>query len=134
MALTETEKTVEKRFPYKPAQFKPGNSGRPKGCRNKLGEAFVADLHEHWQKNGVAALDNCLEESAAAYCRVVAMVIPKELTIKTDNFDGITDEQLAIILAAARSALGVIDVSGEDITDAAGGKQVKTIQALPEAK
>ena len=40
----------------KPAQdekgrFVPGNNGgagRPKGSRNLLGEAFIADLYEHW--------------------------------------------------------------------------------------
>ncbi|HAH11511.1 MAG TPA: hypothetical protein DCL48_15565, partial [Alphaproteobacteria bacterium] len=25
-------------------QFKPGNPGRPKGARNKLGEAFLSDM------------------------------------------------------------------------------------------
>ena len=36
-------------------QFKRGNPGRPKGSRNKLGEAFIADLYAHWQENGVPA-------------------------------------------------------------------------------
>ena len=40
------KKTGYKSPPVK-HQFKPGHSGpgRPKGCRNKLGEAFIEDLH-----------------------------------------------------------------------------------------
>ena len=31
--------------------------GRPRGSRNKLGEAFVAVLFQHWKENGIEVLD-----------------------------------------------------------------------------
>ncbi len=47
----------------KPAQdakgrFLSGNSGggRPKGSRNQLGEAFIADLYADWQANGAETI------------------------------------------------------------------------------
>lgn len=134
MSLAETEKTVENRWPYKPAQFQPGNAGRPKGSKNKLGEAFVAALHEDFQEHGVKVIEAVRIEKPDVYLKVIAQIIPKEFTIKTDAFDGITDEQLAAIVAAARASLGIIDSSGEDITDAAGGKPSEVLQPLPKAK
>lgn len=135
MALTDANSNAGKKqwgVPFKPGQVA-NPAGRPKGSRNKLGEAFVADLQAHWKQHGMAALDACLEESAAAYCRVVAQVIPKEVTVRTDQFGDITDEQLAIILAAARSALGIIEGSGEDITDKVEREQAQDVQAVQEA-
>jgi len=110
----DTEKTVEQRFPYKPTQFKPGNPGRPKGSRNKLGEDFIAALADHWAENGKQALDGCLAESPAAYCRVIAAIVPKELTIKTDAFDGLSDDEIAALVAIARTAIGAVTGSGEE--------------------
>ncbi len=40
-------------------RFLPGNNGgtgRPKGSRNKLGEAFIDDLYQDWQANGAETI------------------------------------------------------------------------------
>ena len=47
---------VGKGVPPKEHQFKPGNKGRPKGARNKLGEAFLNDFLEDWEENGAEAI------------------------------------------------------------------------------
>ena len=90
-------------------QFPPGVSGnpggKPKGSRNALGETFIADLYAHWQENGKDALDGCLAESPAAYCRVIAAIVPKELHIKNDAFDGLNDDEIAALVSIARTAL-----------------------------
>lgn len=134
MSLTLPEKTGAKREPPVEFRFQPGNAGRPKGSKNKLGEAFVAALHEDFQEHGVKVIETVRVEKPDVYLKVIAQIIPKEFTIKTDAFDGISDEQLTAILAAARSALGIIEGSGEDVTDAASGKPAEAVQALPKAK
>jgi hypothetical protein len=97
---------------YKPGQS--GNpAGRPKGSRNKLGEAFITALHDDFQEHGVAVIAKVRDERPHEYLKVVASLLPKQVEIKETAFDGIPDEQLAAIVAAARDALGVRDGGGE---------------------
>jgi hypothetical protein len=50
------------------------------------------------------------EKRPDAYLKVVASLLPKQLDIEDDAFDGLTDEQLAALIAYSRAALGI----GED--------------------
>ena len=88
-------------------RFLPGNSGnggRVKGARNKLGEAFVMDLYEHWKANGTTAIQACMVESPSAYCRVVASLLPKEVNLNVNPLDEVSDDDIAVGLAAIRAA------------------------------
>lgn len=89
--------------------FQPGNPGRPKGSRNKLGEHFIAALHDDFQAHGVKAIEAVRTEKPHEYLKVIASILPKQLEIKDSAFDGISDEQLSAIVAAAAAALGVAE-------------------------
>ncbi len=69
-----------------------GIGGRPKGSRNKLGEAFLADLCAEWSKSGPDALKRLASEDPASFVRVVAQVLPKEIdaTLNVD-FEAIAE-------------------------------------------
>ena len=103
-------------------QFKPGQSGNPKGrakgSRNALGEAFISAMHDDFVQHGPQVIETVRVEKPDQYLKVVASILPKELNIKTDAFDGVSDEQLAALVHAARSALGIAEVGGEDATAA----------------
>jgi hypothetical protein len=58
-----------------------GGPGRPPGSRNKLGEAFVADVYAKWQKHGGAALERMIEQDPGGFVRVVAQVLPDKLEV-----------------------------------------------------
>lgn len=64
--------------------FKPGQSGnpagRPKGARSRLGEAFIDALLDDWNKNGVQAIIDMRDEKPADYVKVIASILPKELS------------------------------------------------------
>jgi len=64
--------------------WKPGESGNPagrsKGSRNKLKEAFLKDLCEAWEKHGAAAIEEIAKNEPAAFVRVVASLLPREVT------------------------------------------------------
>jgi hypothetical protein len=58
-----------------------GNGGRKPGARNKLGEAFLEDLRDSWNESGAVALRRCADEDPAAYCRIVASLLPRDLNL-----------------------------------------------------
>jgi hypothetical protein len=97
--------------PWAPGQS--GNpAGRPKGSRNKLGEDFIRALQEDFQEHGKQAIVEVRTERPHEYLKVVASILPKQVEIKEGNFDGFSEEQLAALVYAARSALDIVEGSG----------------------
>ncbi|MGN6772634.1 MAG: hypothetical protein ACTHJQ_22710 [Rhizobiaceae bacterium] len=86
-------------------QFKPGNPGRPKGSRNKLGEAFLEDMLADWEANGPAAIREVRETKPDAYLKVVASILPKDLNVNINQMDHMTDEQLVERIRSLDSAI-----------------------------
>jgi len=80
----------------KTGRFLTGNigGGRPKGSRNKLGEAFLEDMLADWEANGPAAIREVRETKPDAYLKVVASILPKDLNVNINQTDHMTDEQL----------------------------------------
>jgi hypothetical protein len=88
-------------------RFLSGNSGggRPKGSRNKLGEAFIEALHDDFNEHGVKAIQDMRTDDPGGYVRVVAGLLPKELKIETVS--DLTDEQLD---ARIRQLAGALEI------------------------
>src|SRR5262245_45976397 len=92
--MTETTKALQR-----PAHlWGPGQSGnpagRPKGSRNKLSEDFVAALYQDFQEHGSAAIAACRAEKPDVYVRIIAGILPKDVNLKVQSLDELTDEQL----------------------------------------
>ena len=88
--------------------WKPGQSGnpagRPVGSRNKLSDKFCADLLEHWQEHGVEAMDAALKKDPAAYLRVVASMMPKDVKFTADTSEVFLDVLREMTAARKRRA------------------------------
>lgn len=100
-------------------QFKPGHPGgpgRPKGSRNKLTEAFIADVFEKWERSGGASLDVI---EPVDLVRVVASLVPKQ-TEQTDTtpFGELTDDESAAV-GELLAALRATEVDARPVGEAA---------------
>jgi hypothetical protein len=87
--------------------WKPGQSGNPagrkKGFRNRLGEAFLQDMLSAWEANGKAAIDRVIEERPHEFIKAVAGILPKDVNIRTEAVQELSDDELAAALAALRA-------------------------------
>lgn len=74
----------------------PVSPGRPKGARNKLGEAFIQALHDSFNEHGVETIETVRTEKPDQYLKVIAALIPTEHRVTiTDQFSEMTDDELA---------------------------------------
>lgn len=108
----QADKTAEFGGRDEKGRFGPGNPGKPKGSRHKLGEAFVQALHDDFAKHGVGAIEKVRAEKPDAYVKVIASLLPKEFKIETTA--DLTDEQLdaRIRQLAAALEIGIAGASG----------------------
>lgn len=115
-----SDKTPPKQLtPWEPGQS--GNpAGRPKGSRNKLGEAFISALHDDFVAHGVETIARVREEKPAEYVKVCASLLPKEISLSTH--DELSDEQLQERIRQLAAALGpIFDAAGDDAAHADRG-------------
>jgi len=92
----------------KTGRFVSGNigGGRPKGSRNKLGEAFVSDLLSDWEENGPAAIAVVRAERPQDYLKVVASILPKDVNVNVRPLEEMTNDQLRQQIGQLAKELG----------------------------
>jgi hypothetical protein len=88
-----------------------------------LSEEFVAVLYNDFQDHGSAAIAACRAEKPDVYLRVIAGLLPRDVSIKVQQLDDLTDDQLmrklATLTEMARPLLAklpVIDATGLEVS------------------
>ena len=123
MPAAETDTKTKPEKDAKTGRFQTGNiggPGRPKGSRNKLGEAFIQDLYENWIENGVETIEAVRVEKPDQYLKVVASILPQKMEIKTVEGD-LSDEQLAALITAVDAAMAIRSIAEDAGSGRPGG-------------
>ncbi len=86
-----------------PAGTSGNPAGRPKGARNRLGEAFLDDLRALWETDGEACLREALREKPMEFAKMVAGLLPKELLVGSAPEEDMSDAELADTIESLRA-------------------------------
>lgn len=107
----------------------PVSPGRPKGARNKLGEAFIQALHDDFNEHGIAAVQQVRIEKPDQYLKVIASLLPKEFTLNVNDAENMTDDELIERIRQLDAAIHPFLVGGAG--NAGEGRAIETGAAKP---
>ena len=72
----------------------PVPTGRPKGARNRLTQRFFNDMLQDWEAHGAQAIADFRAERPHEYVKLVAGLLPRQLNVKVNELDELSDEQI----------------------------------------
>jgi hypothetical protein len=105
--------------------------GRVPGVRNKVGQAFLEALSKDFDEHGEAAIKIMRVEQPAAYCKMLASILPQEFEITETKLQSIPDAELDILLSYARRRITDYLGSGEGAE--ANGREVELLPPVSQA-
>jgi len=91
-------------------KFAPGYSGNPGGSleatRRSFNKDFLLALAADFKKHGAAAIEKVRKQQPAAYMKICALLVPREMQIEhSGGVKAMTDEQLEHALEAVESLM-----------------------------
>lgn len=109
--------------------FQPGQSGNPKGrekgSRNKLGEAFIEALHSDFTQHGVAVIAAVRKEKPDQYLKVIASILPKDVNLTVNDFEGKSDDDIRRELRELASLVDALLVAEGDEGEESGARAAR---------
>src|SRR6516162_1468624 len=80
--------------------------GSPEATRRAFNKRFLLDLAEDWQQHGREVFKRVRRESPAAYLKVCAMLVPREMKVEHRNaIKAMSDEQIEAAIEAIEQLL-----------------------------
>jgi len=86
--------------------FSGNPGGSPEATRRAFNKRFLLDLAEDWQQHGREVFKRVRRESPAAYLKVCAMLVPKEMKVEhSRGVKDLTDEELDAMIEYLKASL-----------------------------
>ena len=113
-------------------KFAPGWSGNPGGSleatRRSFNKDFLLALAADFKKHGAAAIEKVRKQQPAAYMKICALLVPREMQIeRSGTIKQMSDEQIEEAIAAIRALL---DVRADDAAQVIEG-EAEVVPSLP---
>jgi hypothetical protein len=91
-------------------KFAPGYSGNPGGSleatRRSFNKDFLLALAADFKKHGAAAIEKVREQQPAAYMKICALLVPREMKVEhAGGVKAMSDEQIEEAIAAIEAML-----------------------------
>ena len=109
-------------------KFAPGYSGNPGGSleatRRSFNKDFLLALAADFKKHGAAAIEKVRKQQPAAYMKICALLVPREMKVEHSNaIKAMSDEQIEAAIEAIQAMLA-----------ARAGEAAKVIEGEAERK
>ena len=92
--------------------FSGNPGGSPEATRRAFNKRFLLDLAEDWQQHGREVFKRVRRESPAAYLKVCAMLVPREMKLEhSGGIKAMTDEQIERSIEVIEQILGERDAA-----------------------
>ena len=91
-------------------KFAPGYSGNPGGSleatRRSFNKDFLLALAADFKKHGAAAIEKVRKQQPAAYMKICALLVPREMKVEHSNaIKAMSDEQIEAAIEYIEAAL-----------------------------
>jgi hypothetical protein len=106
-------------------KFAPGWSGNPGGSleatRRSFNKDFLLALAADFKKHGAAAIEKVRKQQPAAYMKICALLVPREMKVEHSNpLKNLTDERLEAMIEYIEASLEAQAQSAKVIEGEAG--------------
>src|SRR6516164_1228993 len=113
-------------------KFAPGWSGNPGGSleatRRSFNKDFSFALAADFKKHGAAAIEKVRKTQPAAYMKICALLLPREMQIEhSGTIKQMSDEQIEEAIAAIRAMLDVRAVDAAQVIEG----EAEVVPSLP---
>lgn len=79
--------------------------GRPVGSKNRIQADFLRELADHFAQEGRRAIERMCEEDPAAYVKVVASLMPKDVKLSAQPLHEMSDDDIYDAIATIKRYL-----------------------------
>src|SRR5690349_16800178 len=86
--------------------FSGNPGGSPEATRRLVNKAFLEALAKDFQEGGAQAIAKVRKEQPAAYMKICALLVPREMKVEHSNpLKDLTDEQLEAMIEYLKASL-----------------------------